>query len=69
MFLYYKFKSHISHIHIVYRWNIDNDASLRIRVDFNTGNIESSECYFSPRVCPSFYEEITEEEFNYYLEL
>ena len=71
MFLYYKFKSYtsLSHFHIVYRYDIDNDTSLRIGVDFNTGDFESHECNFNPIVCPSFYEEITEEEFNCYLEL
>ena len=71
MFLYYKFKTYtsFSNLHIVYRYDIDNNTSLRIGVDFNTGDIESYECNFNPRECPSFYEEITEEEFNRYLEL
>ena len=67
MFLYYKFKSYSKNIYIAYKYDPNSNRSLRVEVDLN--GVKFNEVYFNPSLCVLFYEEITEEEFNCYLEL
>lgn len=67
MFRYYKFKSEIRNVYISYKYDSDTDRSLRVEVDIN--GVKFNEVNFDPSLCQAFYEEITEEEFNCYLEL
>jgi hypothetical protein len=67
MFRYYKFKSYSKNIYIAYKYDPNSNYSLRIEVDIN--GVKFNEVNFNPSLCRPFYEEITEEEFNCYLEL
>lgn len=67
MFLYYKFKSYSKNIYIAYKYDPESNCSLRIEIDIN--GVKFNEVNFNPSLCQAFYEEITEEEFNFYLEL